>query len=466
MPARQLTARFVETVKTDKYREEYRDLAVEGFELRVMANGTKSWVLRYRRQSDAKKRVLTIGRYPDFSLLEARDAAEDARRIVARGGDPARDKLGRKAADTFAELAEQWLTQHCEINKRPASVRNDRSILRLHVLPQIGPMKAAEVTRRDISQLLATNVRSPDRRFAGKTVRKTRARKLDSARRTVRNPNHVYAVVRATYRWALAQGLVEADPTWGMRPPIVEVKPRERVLSPDEIRRFWSNLDNAPIPEMFRILFRLALVTAQRIGEVGGIDMAHLDVDAAAPVWTIPGTVTKNHEPHKVWLSVMAVELIKQARALAPDSRWLFPLPSKDKAISTPNAVDMMKAARASLAIADFRLHDLRRTAATFMGELGIADRDIEGILNHISGQRGVTRRHYDRAKREAAKREAMRRWSEQLAEILRENKQMPVLGCIGNGLVLPQADTTRSATAESSASSYESFAGSSPIVE
>ena len=284
-------------------------------------------------------------------------------------------------------------------------------------------MKAAEVTRRDISQLLATNVRSPDRRFAGSTGRKTRPRKLEATRRTVRNPNHVYAVVRAIYRWGLAQGLIEADPTWGMRPPVVEVKPRERVLSADEIRRFWYNLDDAPIPETFRILFRLALVTAQRIGEVAGIDIAHLHLDAVAPVWTIPGAVTKNHEPHKVWLSSMAVDLISEARALAPKSSWLFPLPSKNKAISTPSAVDMMKAARTSLAISDFRLHDLRRTVATYMGELDIADRDIEGILNHISGQRGVTRRHYDRAKRETAKRKAMHRWSEHLSAILAERK-------------------------------------------
>ena len=434
MPARQLTARFVASAKTDNAREEIRDLEVEGLELRVTREGTKTWCLRYRRRSDLRKRLLTIGRYPDFSLHEAREAAEDARRIVAHGGDPAGDKQKRKLAESFQDVAETWLTDHCTINLRKGSCDNYKAILGRHIYPRIGGMKAAAVTRRDIAEMLQTSVRARDLRFAEKPGRKTRPVKLAKSRRPLANPNRVFATVRAAYRWALGQGLVEIDPTWGMKMPTAEPSPRERVLSADEIYRFWHNLDRADMREADRIMCRLALVTAQRIGEVSGIALKHLQTDAAAPVWTIPAAMTKNGEPHKVWLSALARGLVLRAKQLST-GEWLFPLRSKDAPTRTSNIVDVLKAARAALEIEDFRLHDLRRTAATWMGEMGIADRDIEGILNHISAQRGVTRRHYDKARREEAKRETLQRWSLHLEALIYKERPASEPAAQGGGL-------------------------------
>jgi integrase len=418
MPARQLTARFVDTVKTHKLREEIRDREVEGLELRVTNAGTKTWCLRYRRHSDLRKRSLTIGRYPDYSLLDARNAAEDARRVVARGGDPGGEKQVRKAAETFEDIANQWLVEHCKINLRRGTYDNYRTALQRHIFPRIGGMKAAAVSRRDVSQMLSDSVRALDQRFAEKPARKTRPRSLSKARRPLANPNRVFATVRAAYRWALGQGIIEVDPTWGMKAPLPEPPPRDRVLTPAEIRRFWHKLDLAAMREADRIMCRLALVTAQRIGEVSTIALKHLEITSPAPVWMIPGAMTKNGETHKVWLSPLALRLVNRARELS-GSEWLFPLSNKDAPMRTPNIVDLLKVAREVIGIEDFRLHDLRRTAATYMGEMGIGDRDIEGILNHISGQRGVTRRHYDKARREHAKRKAMLLWSAQLEALI-----------------------------------------------
>jgi integrase len=103
------------------------------------------------------------------------------------------------------------------------------------------------------------------------------------------------------------------------------------------------------------------------------------------------------------------------------NSEWLFPLASKDAPMGSANVVDILKAVRDVLEIEDLRLHDLRRTAATYMGEMGIPDRDIEGVLNHISARRGVTRRHYDRARREDGKREALLLWAIHLERLVGE---------------------------------------------
>jgi integrase len=220
------------------------------------------------------------------------------------------------------------------------------------------------------------------------------------------------------YRWGLAQGLVENDPTWGVRAPVAEPTPRTRVLSDAELRRFWVGLENAPIRTSDRILFRLAVVTAQRIGEVAGLAKRELDLSAPDPVWTIPSMRTKNKLPHKVWLSPLAVALIREAEQLSGASEWLFSLSHKDVPMRTPHVSDIMKVVHPAVGIDDFVPHDLRRTAATYLGEHDVPDRDIEGVLNHVSG-RGVTRRHYDHAVRERGKRQAMKLWSGHLEKVV-----------------------------------------------
>jgi integrase len=125
-------------------------------------------------------------------------------------------------------------------------------------------------------------------------------------------------------------------------------------------------------------LFRLALVTAQRGGELASMHRDQLALHSRFPVWTIPGTTTKNDAEHKVWLSPLAVALIEEVQHLHT-SEWMFPRANGAGSLGTPNVVDAWKSARVMLQMPDVRPHDLRRTAATALGELGVADRDIEG---------------------------------------------------------------------------------------
>ena len=335
MPIVNLTARYVDTVKATGARLEIRDAKVEGLELRVTTNGAKTWALRYRRQSDSAKRTHTLGRYPEMKLEEARGAGEDARRAVAKGADPAGDKRTRKAADTFAEVADEWIELHATPNKAPLTVERDRRMLKRHVLPEIGSMKAGEVTKRDVIRLL-------DKVGAKSDGRLKPSKKRDAARKMTHQPNRVFELVRSIFRWALGRDLLKTDPTFGLSSPIKKEKPRERELSPDEINKLWLTLNKAPISRdhlrrqegdfpMRRataLAIKLALVTAQRIGEVTGISMAELDLNDTAPVWKIPNTRTKNDQPHRVPLSPLAVRLIAEARELAGMSSWLFPSPT------------------------------------------------------------------------------------------------------------------------------------------
>ena len=113
MSRRKLTARFVASVKVDSPRMEIRDADEEGLELRVTKRGVKTWAFRYRRKSDGRKRLLTLGRYPTVILEEARILAQEERAKVSRGADPATGAQERKDAPTFRELVAGWQSQPC-----------------------------------------------------------------------------------------------------------------------------------------------------------------------------------------------------------------------------------------------------------------------------------------------------------------------------------------------------------------
>jgi hypothetical protein len=131
---------------------------------RVTKSGAKTWAFRYRRKSDNKKRFLTLGRYPEIKLAEARIRAQEERAKVSRGADPAAGVDERKASPTFRGLAAEWQTTHAELNRSGQVRGDDRSILKLYLYPAIGDMKVHSISRREISAMLADVRKAIDRR--------------------------------------------------------------------------------------------------------------------------------------------------------------------------------------------------------------------------------------------------------------------------------------------------------------
>lgn len=433
MAVRKLTARFVETAKAETGRAEFRDADVRGLELRVSASGGKTWAFRYRRQSDGVKRTVTLGEFPDFTLENARRWAVEQRAATARGADPAAERAARRKAETFAEVVEEWVERHGRPNKGPRVLRDDRSMLERHVLPELASMKAAEITRRDIIRLLDAVASKSDARGDGGGF---------PARKLVVRPNRVFALVRSIFRWAVGRDLLKSDPTIGVSAPIKREKPRERDLSPEEIARLWAALDRAPATQRYakglargsRVLgmgdlpmtrataltLKLALATGQRIGEVAGMAAGELDLNNTSPMWTIPGERTKNRQAARVPLSALALQLIAEARELAGDHDWVFPNPSGTGPIDGHAPTKALGRARQAIGIQDFRIHDLRRTAATRMAEMGISPHTISLVLNHVSARAGnVTGKVYVQYSYDREKREALGAWGARLERIV-----------------------------------------------
>src|SRR5262245_45368729 len=400
---------------------EVRDTEVRGLELRVTANGSKTWRLHYTRRSDGRRRAVGLGTYPALALKAARSKAKSYQAEIENEeirADPATDRQVRRRAQNFSELADEWLERHARPNKSTRSVRDDISMLDRHIRPRIGAMRISEIAKRDIIRFLDEVAVQPDAR---------KGRKAD--RKMTHRPNRVFELIRSIFRWSIGRDLLTVDPTFGLRPPIKRERPRERDLRPEEIRRLWVALDKAsvghnsgrskrelPMTRSTALAIKLALVTGQRIGEVAHMALSELSLDDAGPLWTIPGERTKNSQPNRVPLSTLALKLVAQAKALAGDSQWLFPSPTGRGPMDAHAPTRALARARDAIGLKDFRIHDLRRTAATRMAELGVSPHTISLILNHISARQGsITSKVYVQYSYDREKRQALEAWSARL---------------------------------------------------
>jgi integrase len=186
-----------------------------------------------------------------------------------------------------------------------------------------------------------------------------------------------------------------------------------------------------PVSRRVGLALRLALLTGARANEVAGatkMEIQHLDDDGRA-VWIIPAERVKNKRPHLVPLSPLARETISAAIELTDDGHDLvFPSPRKPQEPITAHALTvamsrlMEKLAGNDGAVKSWRAdppspHDLRRTLATRLAEMGISKEDRDCVLNHVRSDIGT--KHYDLYERAKEKRAALDRWSAELTGIL-----------------------------------------------
>ena len=244
--------------------------------------------------------------------------------------------------------------------------------------------------------------------------------------------NRVFEDLRAMVRWARARGDLDENFMEGMRRP-AEVVTRDRVLTADEIRAFWTQLTEATMEEGTRRILKLCLVTSARVGEVAGMTAEELDLEHQ--VWTIPPPRSKNARQHVLPLSDLAVEIIKKqlaevrqaaakrhhrltrqmARRVGPltetggaeSPEYVFPGPGVRAPITVFGVAGAIARNRPHFGIEPFVSHDLRRTAATEMETIGVSP-FIVAHARHVSVTKAsitskvYARYDYAREKREA----------------------------------------------------------------
>jgi hypothetical protein len=304
MPQLSLTDRFAAGAKSGQIQTDYFDDKVPGLSLRVTSSGRKTWSLIFTSPKGGKRARMTLGRYPHTSVARARTLATEARGFLDEGRDP-RDALVSNAAGalTMATLIESYLEKHARPHCRSAIEIERR--LGKNVAPIIGSVKLTDLHRRDVNRVLDLVLK--------------RGCPAEAAR--------IFTDVRAMLRWAVARGDLDHNPVQGMGKPNCSV-PRERVLTDDEIANLWARLPSVLAKsKACQSIVKLCLLTAQRVGEVTGIDASEIDIEAAT--WTIPSPRTKNGHKHIVPLSAAAIEIIKEAMS---DAGGAFAFPTSDRA--------------------------------------------------------------------------------------------------------------------------------------
>ncbi len=354
-----------------------------GLALRIRSAGSRKFVFFYRLGGRLLK--YTIGDASGWTLDKARATARDLRVKVERGENPAVERASQRAdaALLLSAVAQDYLDAR-KPNMKPRSHAECVRHLDRYWKPFHG-MAIASIDRATVAARLRIIAKGSG------------AVAADRARSTL----------SAMFVWAIGEGLCEVNPVSGTN-KASDDKPRERLLSDAELAAIWKA---APESDYGRIV-RLLMLTAQRREEIGSLSWSEIDREAA--LITLSGERTKNHRPHEVPLSTMALAVLdavweREGRALVFGggsggySGWS----------SSKQALDE------SAKVTDWTLHDLRRTAATRMADLGVAPHVIEAILNHISGQKAGVAGIYNRSTYSAEKRAALELWAGHLQTVI-----------------------------------------------
>jgi len=363
----------------------YLEAEPDGLYVRVLPSGRKSFMTIY--SFDGKQRWLTIGRYPDISLSNARKKVKVIREKVENNIDPSLAQQQARAAQinapTVKEFAKVYLKKWAIPKKKSAD--EDERCLNKNVIPTLGKRKMKDVTRTEIINLID-----------------------DIAERAPIMANRTLALIRKMFNFALNRGVIEFSPCQGIIPPGKENE-KNRFLSEQEIKTVWPIMTEVLTDQTNRAI-KMVLATAQRSGEVAGMHWNEIDGEW----WTIPAERTKNGKEHRVFLNKIALELIGETK----DKGFVFPSQNRDE--QPVNQKSFSHALRKKMSLFEdveyFTAHDLRRTAATHMAELGHGVY-VGKVLNHTDQTITAI---YDRYTYDKEKKLALSAWGRKLEGLIR----------------------------------------------
>jgi integrase len=388
------------------------DTVLPGFGIRISYGGKRSYFVMTR--INGKQRRLAVGNAALIGLAEASETARGLLRDAATGIDPKeKERAERRTVQkakrgTFRAIADLYMAEHG--SKRKSCNELQRK-LDVDILPEIGHLPIVEITRADIKQLL-----------------------LKKAETSPVAANRLLALIRPVFIYAEDEEYLEAIPNF--RKLVQQEKPRDRVLTDDELRDVWRGCLYIGYP--YGNLVRFALLTAQRRGEIAGLVRGEVNGDG----WKLPSERSKNGIGHLVPISELAQSVLddcpsfKGTELLFAGWRrimhngeerlepcqiagWSKYKKKLDKAILN---IRREEAQKAGIDVNDVKplphwtIHDLRRTAATGMQSLGLSDETIDRVLNHVLP--GV-RKRYNQFSRDPEKKTALDAWGRHVDGIL-----------------------------------------------
>jgi integrase len=403
MPTHKLTDKAIKNAKApDAGRAMLWDSVVAdetslpgSFGLRVSANGVKSWIIMYRIEDTknpgkVKQQYRKVGSYPSLSLAEAREVAREALKLAGQGIDPIQAKESEKRAvasiKSVRDAVEVFIQRYAKQKNR--SWKEVERVFNYYIIPKMGDRPLPSITPGDIHDVLDTLMDAGHPYMA----------------------NRVFAHTRKFFNWCSERHWISEPPTKNISRP-AEEQARDRILDNGEVERLWQGCGELGWP--FGPYFKLLLITGQRRNEVAGMKWDHIDLGNR--LWTLPKEETKAKRQHEVPLSPMAVEILEAA---PQDGTYVFSTTGKTPISGFSKAKKRWDEILAEN-LTPWRLHDIRRTVASGMAEIGIAPHVIEKVLNHSTGQISGVAAVYNRYAYTEEKRTALVAWSRALEAIV-----------------------------------------------
>ena len=388
------TDREIKNLKAGEKRYTAKDALANGLFLDITTTGVKSWWYRY--SLNGKQERLVIGRYPDLSLKDARQVRDESASLVAKGISP-KQKKNKVTSILFSDYGERYLNE--VIKKDRKDPYNMILCLNNDIYPIMGHIPLDQISIEDVRR----------------TIWRKKEQGYDAA------ANQVRGLLKRMFDYAMTLGLVPYNPVLAIPSRHVhKAKPRDRYLSTNEIRTYYTTLLNSRIYRPRKLGLLLSLLTLVRKSELLRAKWEHVDFDSR--MWLIPETKADSMTGHSremvVYMSDQVIELFKELKTIAGDEPYVF-VGRKSGTHISHNAFNTAQKLALSLTdIPDFTVHDLRRTASTHLNEQGFNSDAIEACLNHTAkGVRGV----YNKAKYEKERIEMMQKWSNFIFDVIYE---------------------------------------------
>ena len=388
------TDREVKNLKTGEKRYTAKDAVANGLFLDITTTGAKSWWYRY--SLNGKQERLVLGRYPDLSLKDARQLRDESALLVAKGISPKQDKAKPKGI-LFKDYGERYLKE--VIKKDRKDPYNMVLCLSNDIYPMMGYIPLDQISIEDVRR----------------TIWRKKEQGYDAA------ANQVRGLLKRMFDYAMTLGLVPYNPVLAIPSRHVhKAKPRDRYLSTNEIRTYYTTLLNSRIYRPRKLGLLLSLLTLVRKSELLRAKWEHIDFDSR--IWFIPETKADSATGHSremvVYMSDQVMDIFKELKAIAGNEPFVFVGRKSGTHISHNAFNTAQKAALALTDLPPFTVHDLRRTASTHLNEQGFNSDAIEACLNHTTkGVRGV----YNKAKYEKERTEMMQKWSNHIFSVIYE---------------------------------------------
>jgi integrase len=367
---------------------------ITGFGIRLREGGSRTWIYQYRTGS--KQRRMVLGSAKSVPLALARDNAGKIAAKVALGGDPAMDKetARRDADNTVGALVDQYLEARKSEWRRRSAAEVTRHLTK-HAKP-LHRFPITAVTQRNVATLLGD--------VAAESGNVT--------------SNRVRASLYAFFGWVIREGIRLPEGNVIAYTNTREEKSRDRVLNDAELKAIW----NACLDDHFGAIIKLLMLTGLRANEIQGLRWDELHDDQIV----LPSERTKNKRAHIVPLSDPAKAVLDTIERR--DRKHIFGrddtgFQGSSKAKPKLDA----RIAQDGKPLSQWTPHDLRRTVATRMAELGVQPHVIEAVLNHVSGHKSGVAGIYNRATYDREKREALNLWAEHLLAVIEGRKAVVV---------------------------------------